>query len=149
MSRITLLVLLMLLVGCSGNSGPPSVSETSASRAALADRVEFIEQYVSFRRKYNQLEYDVSFTNGGSFPPAPSEWDIRIVASVNPDDVDQWAIAGKRISGMATPDWVGTTAKSLSVDGVSEWYRDGVDTNGRTVGIDRDLNIVVYRIFAH
>ena len=83
--------------------------------------------------------------NGGSFPPAPSEWDIRIVASVDPNDLDQWAITGKRNLEMKTPDWVGTTAKSLNVDAISEWYTDG----GRTVGIDRDANIVAYRSFAH
>ena len=121
------------------------MSETSATRPALADRVDFIEQYVNFRRKYKQLEYDVSFMNGGSFPPAPSEWDIRIVASVDPADLDEWVIAGKRDLQMKTPDWVATTARTLNVDTISEWYVDG----GRAVGIDREHSIVVYRNFAH
>ena len=145
MPRIVLVAALLFVAGCTSNSSPPTVSETSATRPTLADRVEFIEQYVKFRRKYKQLEYDVYYMNGGSFPPAPSEWDIRIVASVDPNDLDQWAITGKRNLEMKTPDWVGTTAKSLNVDAISEWYTDG----GRTVGIDRDANIVAYRSFAH
>ena len=141
MSRIVLVAVLLFVAGCTGNSGPPTTSETSAARPELADRVNFIEQYVKFRRKYDQLEYDVYFRNGGSFPPAPSEWDIRIVARVDPRDLDQWAIAGSRNLEMETPDWVGTTAGQLKVGAISEWYADG----GRTVGIDRDHGIVAYR----
>jgi len=71
--------------------------------------------------------------------------DIRIVANVDPNDLDQWAIAGKRNLEMKIPDWVGKTAGPLNVDAISEWYTDG----GRTVGIDRDHSIVAYRNFAH
>ena len=145
MPRIVLTAALLFVAGCASNSGPPTVSETSAARPALADRVEFIEKYVKFRRKYKQLENDVSFMNGGSFPPAPSEWDIRIVANVDANDLDQWAITGKRNLEMKTPGWVGTTAGLLNVDAISEWYTDG----RRTVGIDRDHNIVAYRNVAH
>ena len=145
MPRIVLAAALLFVAGCTSNSGPLTVPETSAARPALADRVVFIEQYVKFRREYKQLEYDVSYMNGGSFSPAPSEWDIRIVANVDPNDLDQWAITGKRNLEMKTPDWVGTTAGPLNVDAISEWYTDG----GRTVGIDRDHNIVAYRNFAH
>ena len=145
MPRIVLVAALLFVAGCTSNLDPPTVSETSAARPTLAERVEFIEQYVKFRRKYKQLEYDVDYMNGGSFPAAPSEWDIRIVANVDPNDLDQWAITGKRNLEMKTPDWVGTTAESLNVDTISEWYTDG----GRTVGIDRDNNIVAYRNFAN
>ena len=145
MPRYLLVAALLLVVGCTDNSGPPTVSETSAARAALSDRVEFIEQYVKFRRKYKELEYNVNFVNGGSFAPGPSEWDIRIVASVDPNDLDQWVIAGKQKTEMETPDWVSKTAATIGVDGISEWYVDG----GRTVGIDRGNGIVAYRSLAN
>lgn len=136
---------MLLVAGCSDNSGPPTVSETSSATAVLAERVEFIEKYVKFRRKYKQLEYDVSYLNGGSFVPGPSEWDIRIVAMVDPNEIDQWTIPEKRNLNMETPEWVNSTAQTLEVDGISEWYTDG----GRTVGIDRERGVVAYRNFAN
>lgn len=139
-----LAVTFQLITGCTDNSEPSTTSETSAARPLLSDRIQFLEQYVKFRRNYKQLEYDVFFHNGGSFPAGPSEWDIRIVALVDSSDLDQWMIAGKRDRDMETPDWVKRTAGELDVGLISEWYVDG----GRIVGIDRHNHIIAYRNFA-
>ncbi|MGB6013734.1 MAG: hypothetical protein WBG32_03310, partial [Nodosilinea sp.] len=67
MKIAVLLLLFTGLIGCSpnGSSGPPSANETSASRPQIKERVKFIEQYVTFRRAYDELEYDMFYQNNG------------------------------------------------------------------------------------
>jgi len=145
MLRFIAICLLLISIGCGGNSGPPTVSETSAARPKLADRIKFVETYVKFRRTYKELEYDISFMNGGSFPPSPSEWDVRLVAIVPPDEINNWSVAGKLDGTKEVPKWVADTAQSIDINSITEWYTDG----NRTVGIDRKHNVVAYRSFAH
>lgn len=133
------------MAGCVGNSGPQSASETSAARPKLTDRIKFVERYVKFRRTYKNLEYDISYVNGGSFPPSPSEWDVRIVAIIPPGEIEKWSIEGKLDATARTPDWVAATAQSIDVNLLTEWYTDG----NRTVGIDRKNSVVAYRSFKH
>ena len=145
MLRFSTICLFFVVTGCAGNSGPPSASERSAARPKLADRVEFVEKYVTFRRKYDDLEYNISYRNGDSFPPSPSEWDVRIVAMVPPGDIENWTIPQKLNVAATTPEWVTDTAHAIDATSVTEWYTDG----NRTVGLDRKHNVVAYRTFAY
>jgi hypothetical protein len=91
--QASLLLLAGLLTGCSSNapSGPASVAETSETRPRLEDRVEFIERYVTFRRTYRKLAYAVDYqNNSGGMVPGPSDWDIRLVAVVPAEEIDDW-----------------------------------------------------------
>ena len=54
------------------------------------------------------------------FPPGPSEWDIRIVARVTPEQIDQWVITEKQDFKMTSPDWVAKTADLLDTESVTE-----------------------------
>ncbi len=133
----------LTLFGCANNlSGPASVIETSAARAALADRVRFIENYVTFRRKYEKLDYDVMYqNNGGGMVPAPSDWDIRLIAAVPPTDVDSWIPTHAEKDDGPPPQWLQDLPGSIERYGIKEWYRK----LGTQVGIDRARSIVAYR----
>lgn len=133
----------LALAGCSkSQSGPASVAETSAARANIGDRVRFIENYVTFRRKYEKLDYDITYqNNGGGLVPAPSDWDIRLIASVPQAKIDDWVPAGAEKTDGPSPDWLKGMPGSIERDGITEWYRK----SGTVVGIDRERSIVAYR----
>jgi hypothetical protein len=136
-------LILVALVGCSGTqSGPPSVTETSAARAELADRIRFIENCVTFRRKYEKLDYDVAYqNNGGGMVPGPSDWDIRLIAVVPPGDVGGWIPADAEKTDGSAPEWVQDLPGPIERREITEWYRK----SGIEVGIDRTRSIVAYR----
>lgn len=74
--RTLILLLVVALCSCSLSvpSQPPSINETSETRPQLSDRVKFVEKYVTFRRSYEQLEYDITYhNNSGGMIPGPSE----------------------------------------------------------------------------
>ena len=132
-----------MLMGCSNpSSGPESVTETSISHAHLADRIQFIENYVTFRRTYIRLDYDVNYhNNSGGFVPGPSDWDIQLLAVVPSKEVDQW-IPGKAIKNeVSSSQWLQTLPGSIDKTGITEWYQQ----SGIEVGIDREQSIVAYR----
>lgn len=133
-----------LSTGCSIDTGPHSANEHSDSRPDLDDRIKFIESYLTFRREYVSLEYNVFYkNNSGRSLPAPSDWDIRLVAIVPSTTLNKWIISGKLIETMTTPDWVTETSRTIDTGSIKEWYKDG----NREIGIDRTNNVVAYRIF--
>ena len=137
------LLMTFAMAGCSSSpSGPASVEETSAARADLRDRIQFIERYVAFRRDYKNLEYEVSYQNNeDGMVPGPSDWDIRLIAAVPPGAVDLWISANlQRIDG-SQPQWLGDLPGSIEKNGITEWYKNG----GTEIGIDRERSIVAYR----
>lgn len=142
-------VFLLLLAGrrLALLSGPRSVDETSESRRELSDRTAFIDRYVPFQRTYLELEYDVEFHNTSGVPPGPSDWDIRLVARVPAEELDDWIPPGaNRVEG-PPPDWLETVPGAIPTDGIHEWYE--VEPLGYTnIGIDRQNNIVAYRDWA-
>jgi hypothetical protein len=137
------LLIAFAFAGCSKTpSGPASVAETSAARPELADRVRFIENYVTFRRKYEKLEYDVTYqNNGGGMVPGPSDWDIRLIAVVPPTDVDGWIPTDVDKNDGSPLQWLRDLPGSIEKDGITEWY----SKSGTEVGIDRARSIVAYR----
>lgn len=138
---VLLLGIAGLATGC-GKSGPATVDRTSAGLASLKERVEFAERYVSFRRTYEALDFSIQYFNGGGMVPGPSDWDIRLVAVVPAAEMAAWIPAG---SATATTDseWLKSVPTSLDLSGVKEWYVNGQ----KTVGVDRERRIVVYRVW--
>lgn len=144
--RIFIFVLAVMLVGCKP-SGPPSTSTTSAAFPTLVERTDFVNQYFTFRRTYEALDFNIHYRNfSGDMVPAPSYWNIRIIATVPASELDEWIPAGVNVSTAPDDiDWLKTVPTTLDVTGVSEWYIDG----RRTIGIDRLKHIVVYRNYAN
>ena len=140
------LLLALAITGCMVEaSGPPSVQATSEARSELMGRVSFLEQYISFRRTYKKLEYNVEFRNGGDgLLPSPSEWDIKVLAVVPKDEIHEW-ISGLPASQEEHPlEWLSEIPGNIPVDGIDEWYQDG----RRTIGVDREHSIIAYRNLA-
>ncbi|MDA0841458.1 MAG: hypothetical protein O2857_27150, partial [Planctomycetota bacterium] len=66
------LVITLLLAGCGKGKTTDTVSNKFTT---LAEKQEFVERYVKFRRSYDDLHFDLSFVEGGSgMVPGPTEW---------------------------------------------------------------------------
>ena len=135
-----ILPLLLVSLGC-GRSGPPSIDTTSEQVATLPEKIKQVETYVRFRRKYEKLDYRLMYkNNSGGFVPAPSEWDVRLVAIVPGEQLQDWS-EGLESVDSAEQDWLKEVPTKIDYSGVSKWFRKG----GVTVGIDEERRVVVYR----
>lgn len=118
-----------------------SVSETSMSRPALANKIDFIERYLSFERGYEALEYRWFHSdNSGGLVPGPSDWNYQLLAIVPPDEIALWKIEGVVPVDTSPLGWVDDIPGDIPTDGITEWYFSGK----KMVGIDRDRAIVAY-----
>jgi hypothetical protein len=141
--RPALIFALMLLpIGC-GRSGPSSVRTTSTPFPTLQAKVAFVHRYVAFRRTYETLDFDLFYQNNDGVPPGPSDWDVRLVATVPASEIAAWIPAGLTPSPQ-DQQWLKTIPTSLDLSGLTEWYGD----DRVVVGIDRDHRIVAYRNWA-
>jgi hypothetical protein len=132
------------LAGCASNSqsGPQSISETSTVRPKLQDRINFIEQYVTFKRNYLKLEYEVQYHNNSSgIVPGPSDWDIKILAVVPPSEIAAWFPSNQSSISKQPPAWLTAMPGTISRAKVTEWYATG----GTEVGVDRNTSTIAYR----
>ena len=96
-NRFGALILILLgavLAGCDEKGGKTTDTD-SAGFTTLAEKKAFLEQYVTFRRNYEELDFDISFIDGGDGRvPGPTEWDVRVRAKVPSTDLADW------VSGM-------------------------------------------------
>lgn len=135
-----LLAAALVLTGC-GQRGPATTNTTSTTIKTLAARVEFLERYVNFRRTYETLDFDIRYANNSDgLLPAPSDWDIRVVATVPEAELKAWELT-PALPAPPDKDWLKAVPTSLDLAGVDEWFGDA----RRVVGIDRKRRIVVYR----
>jgi hypothetical protein len=140
-SRPTLLMMLaFLVIGCGGNKTKTTDTD-SAKFATLGEKKEFLERHVKFRRTYEELDFDITYTDGGDgWLPSPTEWDIRIAAKVPADEIDDW-IAGLGAAQDVDAKWVSGIPKAPTRLDDFEWVTDG----DRLVGFDRKQRVVAYR----
>lgn len=140
MSRIFILAVALLFVGCKP-SGPATTSTKSTAYATVAERTTFLNQYVTFRRTYETLDFDIMYqNNGGGMVPGPSDWDVRLVATVPVAELQAWVPTGVSVSAAPDIAWLKSVPTTLDLSGISEWYIDAQ----RVVGIDRTKRIVAY-----
>lgn len=129
----------LILVSC----GPKSKSTTTDSHtfSTLAEKKEFFERYVSFRRTYEELNYWIAYSDGGDGGlPSPSEWDIRMIAKVPTSEIDVWT-SGLTVTTSPDTGWLSQVAGAPTDLSTFEWHCD----SKRLVGVDRDRRIVIYR----
>ena len=138
--RIAFLMLIGFAVGCSGG-GPGSTDTVSSSLPTLESRIEFLQRYVTFRRTYRELEFHIVFHDNSSGLPAPSEWDVRLIACVPPEELTQWIPSGVQPLETADTDWLTSVPRSEKAAGITEWYSEP----HRVIGIDHKQSVVAYR----
>lgn len=131
------LILTLNLVSCGKGK---STNTTSTTFSTVAEKQEFLERYVQFRRSYEELHFRISFIDGDSgMAPGPTEWNIRLLAAVPSNEIDQW-IDG--LSATTTPklDWILDIPNAPTDFSNFKWYQD----DKRTVGVNRVDRIVLY-----
>lgn len=127
--------------GCGSSGGPATTATSSAKFSTLSEKVAFLEQYVNFRRSYEELEFMITYqNNSGGLVPGPSDWDMQIVARVPSVDLAEWSKGLARTSS-AEIDWLRAFNGKIDHTGVSEWFKSG----NVLVGVDKENAIVVYR----
>ncbi|HQY87329.1 MAG TPA: hypothetical protein PK402_01635 [Tepidisphaeraceae bacterium] len=142
--RIFILAMTLLFVGCKP-SGLTTTRSKSSDFKTIAERTKFLNEYVSFRRTYETLDFDIMYqNNNGGMVPGPSDWDVRLVATVPESELQAWIPAGVSSAPTADTQWMKTVPTTLDLSGVNEWYVDGT----RVVGVDRTKRIIVYRVFS-
>ena len=136
------LLLTAALVGCGRPTGPASTDTSSDALPSLEQRVEFLQRYVTFRRGYRDLDFHVRYhNNSGGRVPGPSEWDIRLVATVPPAEIAEWVPTGVTPTPSADTQWLVGVPGAERAAGIREWYTGP----GLVVGVDRDHSVVAYR----
>jgi len=143
-SRTCVLLTVMLLLSDCGSNGPITTRTVSAGFPSLQAKIDFLNQYVTFRRTYETLDFSIQYINGGNGTvPGPSTWDIRLVATVPESELKGWLLSGPPVTAPDTG-WLKVVQSSINLSGLSEWYVE----KGRVVGIDRKCRIVAYRAWA-
>ena len=140
-TRIFILALTVVLAGCKP-SGPATTHTQSSAFATVAERTRFLNQYVTFRRTYETLDFDILYQNNSGMTPGPSDWDIRLVATAPASELQAWIPANVNASKPPDTAWLKTVPTTPDLSGVTEWYVDGK----RIIGVDRTRRIVVYRL---
>ena len=138
------LVLLMTaaLFGCGKATGPASTDTSSDSLPSLEKRVEFLQRYVTFRREFSDLGFHIVYkNNSGGMVPGPSDWDIRLVATVPPAEIAQWVPPGVAATPSADTQWLVGVPGAERAAQIEQWYAGARSM----VGIDRKRSVVAYR----
>lgn len=141
---LLLIVFPVIVVGC-GAKKSKTTDTDSAGFSTLGEKQAFLEQYVTFRRNYENLEFDVSYIDGGDgMVPGPTEWDIRVSAKVPADAINEW-ISGMTQTNSADTSWVSSIPNAPNQLDAFQWYEDG----RKLVGISPEERIVLYRNLAN
>jgi hypothetical protein len=141
--QLAILLTLVVVAGCKP-TGPPSTHTTSTQFPTLASKAAFLHQYVTFRRTYETLDFDIAYQNNeAGLVPGPSDWDIRLIATVPAAELAAWIPPGHTHPTTAPSnfDWLKSIPTDLDPSTLNEWY-----TNGQTtIGLDRQRRIVASR----
>lgn len=134
------LLLIVFYMWFGGPDGPATTDTSSDKFTTIAEKVDFLEQYVTFRRTYRQLDYRIVYHNNTGGIPGPSDWDVTIFAHVPSNELPAWTSGLNPISAPKA-NWFKNLPKHIIQSGVSEWF----GTNGVLVGINRNDSVIFYR----
>jgi len=131
------LALTLMVTGC-GKSR--TTNTLSGEFTTLAEKQEFLERYMKFRRSYDDLHYRLSYIDGGGgMVPGPTEWNVRILALVPAGELDEW-IDGLSVTSDPELDWVSEIPNAPTDLEGFRWY----EGDRVIVGIDRENRVVLY-----
>ena len=137
-------LLLALMIPACGKESRTTDTDSSGF-STLAEKVAFLERYVTFRRAYDDLDFRIEFRDGGDGRMAgPSEWNVRVSAVVPTIEIEQWSDG---FAPATEPDltWVSEIPGGPTDLDAFDWYEDG----RRIVGIDSVGRRVLYRNLAY
>lgn len=138
LSRALVLVMLLPTMACGESK---STDTSSAAFKTVAEKQAFLERYLKVRRTYEKVEFHIDYKDGGDgLLPSPTDWDIRIVATVPADEMDAWT-AGLKPGKQPDAKWLAKVPNAPKELGSMEWFMDRT----RLVGIDRKNRMIVYR----
>lgn len=130
-----------IFVGCKPDGdGPPTTRTLSSEIPTLAERIALLNRYVTFRRNYESLDFDITYLKNGGRLPGPSEWDLRLVAIVPEAELQAWVPSGVAFSPSAEVEFLKTVPTTIDYSTIREWYVD----QHHVVGLDRAKRVVVY-----
>jgi hypothetical protein len=135
------LLTLVLMLNLSSCGKGKTTNTASTAFSTVAEKQEFLERYVKFRRSYEDIHFRISFIDGeNGMVPGPTEWNIRLIATVPADEIDQW-IDG--LGEVKVPDleWIPDIPNAPTNLSDFKWYQD----DKRTVGVSRASRTVLYR----
>ena len=103
---IPLLILACVIYAQRSQEADLSTSTQSTSFATAAERVRFLDRYLTFPSQPNDAHYQLFYQdNSVGFPPGPSDWDMRIVVYIKPADSDLWLKDMKQVYKLENFDW--------------------------------------------
>ncbi len=139
MARLCVLIIAFLfLCGCNRDESK-TAHTTSAQFATLEEKTEFLRRYVSLTQHCETLDFSIDYhDNSGGLVPGPSDWDIRVVATVPEAELQEW-IPTDTAPLEQEPDrsWLASVPTEFDLSGM-EWY-------GSNLGIDRQKRLVAFR----
>ena len=118
LSGCTLILLILLLTGCSSNATPSfttrgepdlTTDTWSSTFDNKEDKLDFLEKYITLFSEVQDTEYHIIYhDNSGGMIPGPSDWDIRVALKIAPEDIMLWTDGMKKlISDQIDLDWWG------------------------------------------
>lgn len=141
------LFLLLTLSACGSKEHSNTTNSTtdinSSSMSSLEEKVEALKKYMTFNDR-NYIAVDFTFwyqNNSDTFLPAPSDWNIQIIAVVPKNELNKWVKEMNPTAKKVKVSWIKTIPTKIQYPIITEWYT----APNKTVGIDRTNNIIVYR----
>jgi hypothetical protein len=157
MASVALVGFVILAMGCkTGKTDKTNKTThtTSATMPSLDEKKAFLERYVTFRRTYAALEFDIDYVDGSGMLPGGTRADIRLYAKVPDGKTDEWT-AGldavpKRPEGTSTYPWVGSIPNAPKDLGGFVWYeeRGGSAEHAKVVGVSKATSEILYRVMS-
>jgi len=133
---------LAAITGCQNPAGPKSINTVSSTSSPLTQRTEVVEKYLTFRRNYVNLHYQIFFQNNNhGAVPGPNDWDIRLLAKVPKEEIDNWVPAGSKEFPQIDPTWMEAIPGPIDCSQINLWFH----YKNTLIGIDKDRSIVAYR----
>lgn len=121
-----------------------STHTTSDALPTLRERQEFLERYVTFRRHYDALTFDLSFQEDrGCLGPSTTACDLRVHATVPAAELASWTDGLRSWAGPANPTWLQTIPGATPNPDDFEWWQ-GDSRDLRQVGVSKKTSEVVY-----
>lgn len=140
---LVVLILSMNVFSCNSEDISRTEKIKSSEFSSLSEKILHMEKYVNFRRRYIDLDFNINYQdNSIGAIPAPSDWDIRIIAVVPKNEISRWLSGMKLSTENIDKTWLQDIPSNINYQYISEWY----ELYGQKfVGVDRSKGIVVYR----